>query len=42
MHNLMKNALTPEDIAATVTYLLQLPYSVNVNEITVRATGNEL
>lgn len=40
--NLMKNSLTPEDVAATVTYLLQLPYSVNVNEITVRATGNEL
>lgn len=39
---LFKNVLSPADIADTVCYLLTLPYSVNVNEITVRATGNEL
>lgn len=31
--------LKPEDIADTICYLLSLPYSVNVNEITVRAAG---
>lgn len=39
---LMKHSLTPADIADTVCYLLSLPYSVNVNEIIVRATGAEL
>lgn len=39
---LFQKALSPEDIAETVCYLLSLPYSVNVNEITVRATGAEL
>lgn len=39
---LFKHSLTPDDIADTVCYLLSLPYAVNVNEITVRATGGEL
>lgn len=39
---LLEKALTPEDIADTVCYLLSLPYSVNVHELTVRATGGAL
>jgi NADP+-dependent farnesol dehydrogenase len=39
---LFNTSLVPEDIADTVCYLLSLPYKINVNEITVRATGSEL
>lgn len=34
--------LSPEDIGETVAYLLAVPYTVSVHEITVRATGSVL
>lgn len=37
---MIENSLNPEDIGETVAYLLSLPYTINITEITVRATGN--
>jgi NADP+-dependent farnesol dehydrogenase len=37
---LMTNSLNPDDISETVCYLLSLPNSVNVNDITLRGTGS--
>lgn len=38
---LFQKSLAPDDIADTVCYLLSLPYSVNIHELMIRATGSD-
>jgi NADP+-dependent farnesol dehydrogenase len=40
--SLFSTCLKPEDVVNTVVHLLELPYTVNVSEITVRATGSTI
>jgi NADP+-dependent farnesol dehydrogenase len=34
--------LLPEEVAQTVSFLLEVPYSVNITELTVKPTGEKM
>lgn len=38
---IFQKSLVPDDIAETICYLLSLPYSVNIHELMIRATGSD-